>query len=989
MAYTAEIEIGVKGAQRLQELRDRIDKLSAGIDQVNAKTFFGTNTVASIRNYNNALADAQENLNKTRLRLDEAGRAAGNYAKAIGDYVTALGASNGAQALTNRLISEEIELRRKQKLAVSGIKETAQQYAGPIGPGQASSTALSSRMRPQSLLLGGQTSPVEERIRRTLQQRADENSLQQALLRLEQKTTAELNRQLEAQESMIRGKREVLDLVDQTARKSRLLAGGPAQGLQGPLVGPGGMGFPVALPLTKAEQKGLEIAAKKQEILNKMAVTRQQLVGLATNLQRLDTNAVVAIEDANRAQNRLNAAKERELQISKQGALLRGDFSPIDGSPVTPGGRPIKGSPAFIKQQQERRRQQASGVALGAGFPLLFGGGAGSVIGGALGGLVPGPEGFAAQIALSALGQQLDTFATSLNGLADSLGNPTAALQAFETAGIKVDEAVKVQVENLVKQGEAYKAQQLIFEELTKALGPDAVQQLNAYDKELKNLEDAYKDLSDALIKELLPALTGILSFIDDFAGRIKKISETRIFKVIEKAAGFIPSFALAKAQFGAATARGKELAAKQPGTRDLDAETKDEMAEIRRKDLLERIKELQKEELSIIQAKAMSEQGLVDATARRMEVQSSVASAANAAFLQVNDLEMQRARNAGDTEKQYKLQLQRAQLIYTQTVLQVQQEQHKAALAVLSSQIKLKELQATVALKAAKGEALAEDYAAIELQKQAVQLAYEGVNAAKLIAQYNLMGANALGQMNVEQAAFNRTQAAGRARGGGGGGGAIGGGGGTVTRVTSMETTRSLGAATPQQLGIQLSAKGISGDFTEQQASATLSGLYEQRVQKYIDDRAAQGFGNISPNSVSDRQLERAGFAEGGFVTRPTDAMVGEGGQPEYVIPASKMSTAMQRYSAGVRGEAVTAGAVTAGSTSTANYSNQQNAYYGGGGGTSVNITTGPVIRMDNRDYVTMTDLQRGMAAAAGASQASMMRSMSRSYATRRSMGL
>ena len=116
---------------------------------------------------------------------------------------------------------------------------------------------------------------------------------------------------------------------------------------------------------------------------------------------------------------------------------------------------------------------------------------------------------------------------------------------------------------------------------------------------------------------------------------------------------------------------------------------------------------------------------------------------------------------------------------------------------------------------------------------------------------------------------------------------------------------------------------------------------------------------------------------------------MVGEGGQPEYVITASKMSTAMQRYSAGVRGEAVTAGAVTAGSTSTANYSNQQNAYYGGGTGASVNITTGPVIRMNNRDYVTMTDMQRGMAAAAGASQASMMRSMSRSYATRRSMGL
>jgi len=347
-----------------------------------------------------------------------------------------------------------------------------------------------------------------------------------------------------------------------------------------------------------------------------------------------------------------------------------------------------------------------------------------------------------------------------------------------------------------------------------------------------------------------------------------------------------------------------------------------------------------------------MSEQGLVDATARRMEMQSSIASAANAAFLQVNDLEMQRAKNAGDTEKQYKLQLQRAQLIYKQTVLQVQQEQRKAELAVLSSQIKLKELQATVAQKAAKGEALAEDYAAIELQKQAVQLAYEGVNAAKLIAEYNLMGANALRQMKVEQAAFNRTQAAGSSGGGLGAGG---------VKVVSGGTMSFAGRDYINTLANRLGQAGVTGTFNVQQAASILAAKSGE---------------------------QQKGYAEGGYVTRPTNALIGEGGESEYVIPSSKMSTAMQRYSAGVRGEAVTAGAVTAGSTSTANYSSQQNAYYGGGG-TSVNITTGPVIRMNNRDYVTMTDMQRGMAAAANAGQANMMRQLGRSYAARRSMGL
>ena len=57
------------------------------------------------------------------------------------------------------------------------------------------------------------------------------------------------------------------------------------------------------------------------------------------------------------------------------------------------------------QKTQKNRRKRAEGVALGAGFPLLFGGGAGSVIGGALGGLTGS---FGAQIGLSAIGQQVD-----------------------------------------------------------------------------------------------------------------------------------------------------------------------------------------------------------------------------------------------------------------------------------------------------------------------------------------------------------------------------------------------------------------------------------------------------------------------------------------------------------------------------------------------------------------------------------------------------
>jgi hypothetical protein len=388
---------------------------------------------------------------------------------------------------------------------------------------------------------------------------------------------------------------------------------------------------------------------------------------------------------------------------------------------------------------------------------------------------------------------------------------------------------------------------------------------------------------------------------------------------------------------------------------------------------------ELEKQQASQIKANAMLAEGVVTAATTRLQNQVSIASAANSAYLALNDLEMQRARNAGDTEKQYKLQLQRARLIYQQTVLQIKQEERKAKLAVISSQIKLKELEATVAQKAAKGEALAQDYAAVELQKQAVQLAYEGVSAAQQIAQYNLMGANAVRTMAIEQAKFNKNKEAGEAIGGGAG-----------VRVYGPSGTRSIGAGDPNAyLSSRLAQLGVTSGTYQQQAAATL--VNNLVAQKREQLRAEYRQSTNQRTSIGEsRYLAERGYADGGFVTRPTNAMVGEGGQPEYVIPASKMNDAMRRYSAGTRGEAVVNGAgASGGMSSTTNYSNQQNAYYGSGGGTSVNITTGPVMRLGNRNYVTVSDMQRGMAAAVGAAEANMMSRMSRSYAARRSMGL
>ena len=364
-----------------------------------------------------------------------------------------------------------------------------------------------------------------------------------------------------------------------------------------------------------------------------------------------------------------------------------------------------------------------------------------------------------------------------------------------------------------------------------------------------------------------------------------------------------------------------------------------------------------------------------LNAAKTRLDNENLVANAMYGALLKVNDLEMQRAQNSGDVEKQYKLQLQKAELIYKQSVLQIQSEIRKAELGALQVKIELQKLKAAVQLKAVKGEVTKADYDALALQKQALDLAMEGVDAARQAAMYHMQGADAIRRMTVEQAAFNRTQAAGRAAGGGGAGG--GGGASGSAMVTRLGTTRSIGSASTSELASKLSALGISGVFTASQAAGVIRGKFDERVAKY--QSATRGTPQFS-QYPTERQLQAKGFAQGGFVNHPTNAIIGEAGDSEYVIPSRKMDAAMSRYASGVRGEGVVAGASSSGDST---------AMAASGGRTAVNITTGPVLRVDNTDYVKVADMQRGMAAAANAGQANTMRSMSRSYAARRSMGL
>ena len=180
MAYKTDIQIGVKGAAELDKLRKQVTELNKKLNQ-NEEAWSGG--IQSIKRYSDAVRVASDSLRKVEINTQA-------ETDAIRDYVTAIGLANDAQVRQNRLLDQEIARRglatqelKKYNAAAAGPRQPGSmagqylrpgqargttEFAGPIGPGPASS------------ILGGQSSDVEGRIKRILEIRKGELQLKKA-----------------------------------------------------------------------------------------------------------------------------------------------------------------------------------------------------------------------------------------------------------------------------------------------------------------------------------------------------------------------------------------------------------------------------------------------------------------------------------------------------------------------------------------------------------------------------------------------------------------------------------------------------------------------------------------------------------------------------------------------------------------------------------------------------------------------------------------
>ena len=127
----------------------------------------------------------------------------------------------------------------------------------------------------------------------------------------------------------------------------------------------------------------------------------------------------------------------------------------------------------------------------------------------------------------------------------------------------------------------------------------------------------------------------------------------------------------------------------------------------------------------------------------------------------------------------------------------------------------------------------------------------------------------------------------------------------------------------------------------------------------------------------VGDSYKGLQGFATGGFVTGPTRAVVGEGGEPEYIIPASKMRAAMGRYAGGARGPGVIP-------------QNGDSMAAGGGGGGTFTLET---VVINNVEYATVDQVramgQQAAAKGAESGYTKSMRTLQNSRSQRSKLGI
>ncbi|AFX83688.1 phage tail tape measure protein [uncultured Mediterranean phage MEDS2 group] len=637
-------------------------------------------------------------------------------------------------------------------------------------------------------------------------------------------------------------------------------------------------------------------------------------------------------------------------------------------------------------------KKRVGDVALGAGFPLLFGGGPGAVIGGALGGAAGG--GLAGQIALSAIGQQIDALVQRIGVVGSAFNELTLDIGTVATATGVANTEIQSQLEKIEQYGSAAQAAQLATELLASRVGGKGRDALQKFGEDAVTLGNNLNVIFTQLLSNIAKIAGPILEQISRFAANIGARGAFDRAEGLTGAAAVVQKFRQSRQTITDVKSLRRGLT--EAGfTGELPAQSTrsarkfaKSFAERTGSDILE-VPELKIAEI-----------------AGTIQTPDEI-SAVNKAAEEQKRLEKRLTRL--DAERQKVLDISSLK----DKIAVAEQAGDKSTVIRLNGQQKLKDIEARRLKDLAGVEKQSEKIAINDLAaarslaaqadtaRELNQLAFERQAAFenKLTSAENegrLLQAQLDGRLEEEQLLINIEQLTKDM---------------SAPRAAQLETQLQQNAALKKQ--VELSEKldkvyeqiestlatGLSSALqsvinkTESLGDAVkgvLADIGNMLLRLGIETAVKVGFSALTSGGGGSggTTLDIAGIqsymADGGYVGGPTRALIGEGGQGEYVIPESKMRESMARYSRGARGSSVIP------------ESGESGTVGGDGGGTAIAAPIDvryTVERINDVEYVTAAQFQAGMqqAAAQGAQRGEQqtLRRLQMSGSTRRRIGL
>tara|TARA_R110000772_G_scaffold169179_2_gene280990 strand:- start:1190 stop:4153 length:2964 start_codon:yes stop_codon:yes gene_type:complete len=451
--YNVDIQVGIKGTGALDRFTKTVNALAEKTELVNKNFSKGIQNIARY----------EQNLNRTARTLKLARTGQQQETIAIKNFVKALGEANTARERQERLIKKEIATQNAAKRVTS---------PGPTGFSSAQFGPALSPARVKNIELGGQARLKGE----------------QKLLRAKIKNTLEAQKQLKISQDIAR------------------LANQRQQGLSQFQSGI----FPKP-DLNREIQKRARLrsiarstARIREQGLSKTNFQTKFELQLASQLVGIEKQITAEQQKQISAQQSLAKQRERALESARRAG---GPSSPIRGSANMPG------SPKALAAQRGGgggKGKGLSNLALGVGFPLLFGGGVGSVAGGALGSV----GGMGGQVLGSALGGIFDTFAQGVAELGNALDPLNGDLNKVTEAAGESGTAFEMLVQQLEEATNKETALRVATEQLSIVVGSDGVKALRDYGDSTTNLSNELAKSFTALGAALAPVLTRINDFV-------------------------------------------------------------------------------------------------------------------------------------------------------------------------------------------------------------------------------------------------------------------------------------------------------------------------------------------------------------------------------------------------------------------------------------------------------------------------------------------